>query len=139
MAQPFARAILDEGEYSLFSFNGAPSHTVLKTPKPGDFRVQEEHGGEILAVTPESALAAAGEKILASVGEPPLYARADMVRSNDGDAWWLMELELVEPSLYLRMDPEAPARFARAIDARLRDRDPRDRHRPGTGVLLRRP
>jgi hypothetical protein len=49
----------------------------------------------------------------------PLYARADLVRSNEGDGYWLMELELVEPSLYFRFDPRAAERFARALDARV--------------------
>ncbi len=118
MAQPFARAVLDEGEYSLFYFNGEHSHTVLKTPKPDDFRVQEEHGGVIRAITAGGALRDAGLAVLEALSESPLYMRADFVRSNEGEAYWLMELELVEPSLYLRMDPQAPARFARAIEER---------------------
>ncbi len=124
-AQPLARAILDEGEYSLIYFNGELSHAILKTPKSQDFRVQEEHGGIIRAVAADPALLAAGRKILGALDETPLYLRADLVRANDGDGFWLMELELAEPSLYLRMDPEAPARFARALDSRFAAR--RDR------------
>ena len=44
----------------------------------------------------------------------PVYARADLMRGPDG-GFLLMELELIEPSLYLRMDPEAPWRFAEAF------------------------
>ena len=117
-AQPLARAVLEEGEYSLFYFDGAHSHTVLKTPGPDDFRVQEEHGGAIRTVTADAALLAAGQTALGALDETPLYARADFVRAEGGGAYWLMELELVEPSLYLRMDREAPERFARALDAR---------------------
>ncbi len=116
MAQPFARYVLDEGEYSLFYFAGEHSHTILKTPRSEDFRVQEEHGGVIRAVDAEDALVAAGRTVLEAVGEAPLYLRADFVRSGEGATFWLMELELIEPSLYLRMDPEAPVRFARAVD-----------------------
>ncbi len=117
MAQPFARAVLDEGEYSLFYFNGEHSHTILKTPKSDDFRVQEEHGGTIRAVVAGDTLRAAGLAALEALGESPLYMRADFVRANDDNgAFWLIELELIEPSLYLRMEPEAPARFARALD-----------------------
>lgn len=54
-----------------------------------------------------------------ALGERPLYARVDLVRSNDDDEYWLMELELIEPSLYLRMEPEAPGRFARALHGRI--------------------
>ena len=52
MAQPFVRAVLDEGEASLFFFDGALSHAVRKVPRAGDFRVQEEHGGAITAMEP---------------------------------------------------------------------------------------
>jgi len=119
MAQPLARSIVDEGEYSLFYFNGMHSHSVLKTPKVGDFRVQEEHGGVVRPVVVENALHEAGVSTLKALGVTPLYARADFVRSNDGRSFWLIELELVEPSLYFRMDPEAPGRFARALSARV--------------------
>ena len=121
-AQPFARAVLDEGEYSLFYFNGEHSHTILKTPKPGDFRVQEEHGATIRAAVADAGLRDAGGAALDALDEAPLYLRADFVRANDGRSYWLMELELVEPSLYLRMDPQAPGRFARALDARFHAR-----------------
>jgi glutathione synthase/RimK-type ligase-like ATP-grasp enzyme len=119
MAQPFARAVIDEGEYSLFYFNGDYSHAVRKIPQAGDFRVQEEHGGVIRAAVPELALRNAGAAALEAVSSVPLYARADFVRANDGDAYWLMELELIEPSLYLRMDAEAAGRFARALHGRM--------------------
>ena len=113
MLQPFERGILAEGEFSLIYFNGALSHSILKVPKRGDFRVQEEHGADILAVTAEPALRAAGEAAMKAIGQPLLYARADLVRH--GDEFRVMELELVEPAIYLRMDPGAPDRFADAI------------------------
>lgn len=117
MAQPFVPAVVEEGEFSLFYFNGEHSHTILKTPRASDFRVQEEHGGQIRSVTADAALLAAGAAALQAIGAAPLYARADFVRANGG-GFWLMELELIEPSLYLRTDPGAPRRFARAIDHR---------------------
>ena len=116
MVQPFVKSIVEEGEYSLFFFNGAYSHSILKTPKTNDFRVQEEHGGRIVAVHPHSTLIEQALEILQTLPTPLLYARVDLVRIESGD-YALMELELIEPSLYLRMDPEAPERFARAIDS----------------------
>jgi hypothetical protein len=117
MLQPFERGIVAEGEYSMMYFNGVHSHSILKVPKAGDFRVQEEHGSEILPVLPEPALLAAGHAAIAAVGQKLLYARADLVRS--GEVFRLMELELVEPGLYLRTDPAAPERFAAAVAERL--------------------
>lgn len=115
MVQPFMQGIIAEGEYSLFYFAGEYSHAILKSPKPEDFRVQEEHGGVISAVVPEHKLIKAAEKALAAIGKPLLYARADFVRDSKGE-FCLMELELIEPALYLRMEEGAPARFAAAFD-----------------------
>ncbi|MGB5132340.1 MAG: hypothetical protein WBO00_06975, partial [Steroidobacteraceae bacterium] len=115
MMQPFERGILAEGEFSLIYFNGELSHSILKVPKPGDFRVQEEHGSEIRSVRPEPALIAAGNAAIAAIGRPLLYARADLVRHDSG--FRIMELELVEPAIYLRTDPGAPERFAEAVAA----------------------
>ncbi|HET6633236.1 MAG TPA: hypothetical protein VFG73_11080 [Rhodanobacteraceae bacterium] len=124
MAQPFVPAVTAEGEFSLFYFNGACSHAVLKTPKPADFRVQEEHGGEIRAINPAAALRAAGDRVMAALAArplralagTPLYARVDLVRASDGSGFWLMELELIEPALYFRLATGAAARFAAALD-----------------------
>ena len=114
MIQPFRTAIQSEGEYSLMFIDGALSHTIRKKPREGDFRSQEEHGADISLVQPESLLVKRAAEAIAALSARPLYGRADMIRNPDGD-FEVMELELVEPSLYLRMDPDAPGRIARAI------------------------
>ena len=119
MVQPFVRAIVEEGEYSLFYFDGELSHAIRKTPKDADFRVQEEHGGLIRSVAPGTALRAAGARVMSALDETPLYARTDLVRFGPDDDFRLMELELIEPSLYFRTDDGAAARFAGALDARV--------------------
>jgi hypothetical protein len=115
MIQPFMRGITDEGEFSLFYIDGEYSHAILKTPKPGDFRVQEEHGGIIKSIEPSSGLLAAGKEVLKHISTALLYARVDFVRTEK-DEFLLMELELIEPSLYLRKAEHAPSLFAEAID-----------------------
>ncbi len=121
LAQPFVEGILEEGESSLFYFGGRFSHAIAKTPAAGDFRVQEEHGGTVRSLQPEPGLRSAGRAVLEALGTTPLYARIDFVRADDEAAFWLMELELIEPSLYLRMDEKAPSRFAEAIAERRRE------------------
>ncbi|MEO8215720.1 MAG: hypothetical protein ABI718_01415 [Acidobacteriota bacterium] len=116
MSQPFMKAIIEEGEFSLFYFNNTFSHAVQKSPKPGDFRVQEEHGGEIVSVRPPAACLAIGDRILRLLDPGPLYARIDLVRDFEG-GFLLMELELIEPALYFRTDAQSAARFARAFEA----------------------
>ena len=117
MVQRFMPSILDEGEYSLFYFNGIFSHAILKIPTGSEFRSQEEHGSEIRPVAPEEKLLLRGQEVLDTLPAIPLYARVDFVRDDHQD-YIVMELELIEPSMYLRTDPEAPGRFARAIDQR---------------------
>ncbi|GAA0371646.1 ATP-grasp domain protein [Bowmanella denitrificans] len=116
MIQPFVPAILQEGEYSLFFFGTEYSHCIVKRPKAGDFRVQEEHGGYLQAVEPEPALLELARQTLAALPEATLYARLDYVRLADGLA--VMELELIEPSLYFNMDAASPQRFVDAFVAR---------------------
>jgi hypothetical protein len=115
LAQGFMENITKEGEYSLFYFNGELSHAILKTPRQGDFRVQEEHGGVIKAAEPERSLLTSGRRVMDALTEVPLYARTDFVRGEGGE-FCLMELELIEPALYLRMDRTAPGRFALAVN-----------------------
>ena len=114
LAQPFLDSIREEGEYSLFYFGGEYSHAILKLPAAGDFRVQEEHGGRIAAVTPDIATQNLGRQILDRVPETLLYARVDLARLADGQLA-LMEMELIEPSLYFPYDSASPARFCGAL------------------------
>lgn len=118
LVQPFAPAIVDEGEVSVFAFDGAISHAILKTPAAGDFRVQEEHGGRLRALAIDPALQAAADRAFGALpGGNLLYARVDFVR-YDGE-WLLMEAELIEPSLYFTLDEASAGRFAEALARRL--------------------
>lgn len=115
--QPFLDSVINEGEYSLFYFNGEYSHTIRKVPKSGDFRVQEEHGGELITVIPDERQLSAAAKVLAALPEKSLYARVDLIRNpraQKDDIWQLMEVELIEPSLYFNMDEASPERFVQA-------------------------
>ena len=117
LVQPYIETIETVGEYSLFFFNADYSHAIRKVPKPGDFRVQEEHGADILPATPDRALLQTATRLFESIDPVPAYGRGDWVRDRDG-RYRLMELELIEPSLYLRTDRGAAARFARAFNQR---------------------
>jgi glutathione synthase/RimK-type ligase-like ATP-grasp enzyme len=118
MVQPYVSEVSSVGELSLLYFNGALSHAVRKIPAAGDFRVQTEHGGRVLSVSPTAAESAAGQRVLDGMGSDTLYARVDLLPRADGQMQ-LLELEVTEPSMFLTWDAEAPARFAAAIAARL--------------------
>lgn len=123
MVQPYLPEVATAGEWSLLFFGGQYSHAVLKTPVAGDYRVQEQYGGQTRTQTPPAFVLAAAQKVLSAarhcVDESPIsYARVDGVVV--GDAFWLMELELIEPSLFLADHPEASARCADVVSAAVR-------------------
>ena len=118
MVQPFLKNIIDEGEYSLFYFNGQFSHSVLKKPKENDFRVQEEHGGNIQPFKVASELILIAENIIKKLSTIPLYGRVDLVRDNQNQ-FALIELELIEPSLYLNKDDQSSLRFVKAFEEKI--------------------
>ena len=113
MVQAFEKSIVDEGEYSLFYFGGEYSHSINKVPASGDFRVQEEHGGQLHSIAPSEAMLALALKTLNALPESALYARIDMLSTAKGLA--IIEVELIEPSLYFNMDEASALRFAQAI------------------------
>jgi hypothetical protein len=116
MIQPFMANVLASGEPSLFFFDGRFSHAVSKVPQAGDFRVQPEFDGILAPYRPQPDELAAAQAALAAAGEPLLYARVDLVRDREGRPV-LMELEAVEPDLFLAYGDGAPARFADAVRA----------------------
>ena len=114
MIQPYLPEIETSGEVSLLFFGGRFSHAIAKRPQPGDFRVQPEHRGIIAAYEPREDEREAARAILDAVEEDLLYARVDLVRGADGRPM-LIDLELIEPDLYLGYDRSGGAHFARAI------------------------
>lgn len=116
--QPFVRDIPVSGERSVMVLGGVATHAVCKVPRAGDFRVQDDHGGKWTPYEPSAEELAFAERAAAAVEPHPQYARVDFVRGNDGQLQ-LMELELIEPELWLRSKPEAAARLAAAIAAEL--------------------
>ena len=116
MIQPFLPDIEIGGELSLIYLGGAFSHAIRKRPQAGDFRVQPEFDGIITPHDPLPDEFDAAEAALHAAGEDLLYARVDLVRGLDG-APVLMEIELVEPDLYLEHHESAPRAFAEAVKA----------------------
>lgn len=117
LVQPFLPEIQSGGELSLLFFDGVFSHAVCKRPKPGDYRVQFHFGGTNQSVSVSEALVAQAAVCVANAPALPVYARVDgVVREGE---FLLMELEVFEPLMFLSRHPEAPTRFARAIEKRL--------------------
>jgi len=113
MIQPFQPTIA-AGEWSIILFGGAFSHAVIKTPVPGEFRVQPHLGGTDKLVVPPHGSIDLAKAALAAAPAEALYARVDMIGGANG-ALKIMELELIEPALFLHHAPDKGAAFASAV------------------------
>ncbi|MFC9561866.1 RimK family alpha-L-glutamate ligase [Agromyces sp. NPDC056965] len=115
MVQPFAAEILDEGELSFIFIGGALSHTLRKRPATGDFRAHGIYGGTVETIAVDQSDATTVQSMLARLPFELLYARVDVVRFEGRLS--VLELELIEPMLYLGLAPGSAARFADATIA----------------------
>jgi glutathione synthase/RimK-type ligase-like ATP-grasp enzyme len=113
LLQEFVPEIQTQGEISLIFFGGELSHAVHKHPNTGDFRVQKRFGGRVSFHQATKEESAFGQQVLKTLAVAPLYARVDLVHHANGPM--LMELELIEPELYLDLAPSGAARFADEI------------------------
>lgn len=114
LIQPFIPAIASEGEHALILFDGEFSHALMRRPKRGDFRVQEHLGGTTEACEAPAGAEELAKAALAAAPAKAPYARVDIVRDADGELL-IMELELIEPALWLDVAPHAGEAFARAV------------------------
>ena len=118
--QPLIEEIATAGEFSLMLFDGEFSHAVVKRPKTGDFRVQEYHGGITLPCpAPPTGAIELARAALAAAPARAAYARVDIVPDDQG-VLRIMELELIEPSLFLDHAPDGGASFTQSIVSRAR-------------------
>lgn len=122
LVQEFMAEVQRDGELSCVFFDGAFSHAAVKRPAGGDFRVNSQYQGTYDRAEPPAAVIDGAAAVLAALDLIPLYARVDGV-VRDG-AFTLMELELIEPGLFLQLDPAAPDRFAEATLRRLGEERP---------------
>lgn len=113
MIQPYLRSVEDHGERALVWIDGALTHAVRKQPR---FAEQHEEVSDAVDILPDERRVA--EAALAPLARDLLYARVDLAR-DDAGAPRVMELELIEPSLFLAQHPPALARFVAAITARV--------------------
>jgi glutathione synthase/RimK-type ligase-like ATP-grasp enzyme len=113
IVQRFIEAIESEGEWSLVFVGGEYSHAVNKKPAAKDFRVQVEHGGTVIVGEPPAIALPFAARVLKLLPWPALFARVDVV--VDRGRIWLMELEVIEPELYLEMREDSAERLAGVI------------------------
>jgi len=114
IVQPLIEEIARTGEYSLMLFDGEYSHSVVKRPKSGDFRVQPHLGGVTLPSEAPPGGVELAKQALAAAPARATYARIDIVPDGDGKLL-IMELELIEPALFLDHAPDGGAAFTRSV------------------------
>jgi hypothetical protein len=117
LVQPFIPSIISEGELSLVFVDSAFTHAVRKRPRRGDYRVQDNHGGTVHhheASANEISVAGAA---LACAPSATIYARVDLACVDEVPV--AMELEVIEPELFLRFSPTATIALAMALKAEL--------------------
>ena len=114
LVQPYINTIEEFGEASLMVFNGNYSHAVLKKAKLGDFRVQDDFGGTVNSYDPTKEEIAFAEKVFQSCKSMPLYGRIDIVW-DENRKFYLSELEIIEPELWIRKYPKSAERIAEAV------------------------
>jgi len=109
IVQKFVPEVLDRGELSLIFFNKHYSHSVIKKATGGDFRVQAKFGGTVHHIQPSATIINSAAGLLAAIPWPLLYARVDGVLA--GHEFVIMELELIEPALFVAYDKDACKNF----------------------------
>jgi glutathione synthase/RimK-type ligase-like ATP-grasp enzyme len=114
IVQPLIEEIARTGEFSLMLFGGEYSHAVVKRPKTGDFRVQPHLGGVTLPSKAPPGAERLAKQALAAAPAQATYARVDIIPDDDA-VLRIMELELIEPALYLDHAPDRGAAFTQAI------------------------
>ena len=114
IVQPLIEEIARTGEFSLMLFDGEFSHAVVKRPKSGDFRVQPHLGGVTLPSQAPPGAERLAKQALAAAPVNATYARVDIVPDDEGTLR-IMELELIEPALFLDHAPDGGAAFTSSI------------------------
>ena len=109
MVQRYMESVDGYGERSIVWIDGEPSHAIRKSPR--FVGGAESVSAEMPIAEDERALA---DRVVAPLASELLYARVDVVRDED-DKLRLLELELIEPSLFLKQCPRALERLTDAI------------------------
>lgn len=115
LVQRFMPSVEGYGERAVICIEGEVTHAVRKSPR---FEGDDESVSRAVPVTAEEAALAHRALAAAPAQEPPLYARVDMAPGPDGPPV-IMELELLEPSLFFPQSPEALERYVGGLLRRL--------------------
>ena len=111
MLQPFYPEIA-KGELNLVLIDGEPSHMIRKVPAENEWRSNWKFKPTWTLEPIAPKVAEAARKVMKRFSEPPLYARVDGIMVDN--AFLLLEVEVVSPSLFIPFYPEAAHLLATA-------------------------
>ncbi len=125
LIQPFFPTVIDPGEHSLVFIDGTFTHAIRRQPALGaDLSTRPVPSQKAPLVpqlfVPQEEEIHFAQKVLARLSSPILYARVDLV-CDENEHLHLMEVELVEPGLWLALAPSAVERFADAIAQKVQE------------------
>lgn len=115
LIQPFVQTVQSHGEISVIALGSELSHALVKKPKKGDYRVQSLYGGWETPLEISEDLHGEVIRVLNAVQDPFLHARVDLLPKENGEGFYLIELEMIEPYLYPEQGPELGHKFARRL------------------------
>jgi glutathione synthase/RimK-type ligase-like ATP-grasp enzyme len=110
IVQEYVESIQSDGEWSLIYFANIFSHAVRKRPNANDFRVQRKFGGTVELIEPTVEMLRFAERVLENLRWPALFARVDLISVDS--SLRLMELEVIEPDLFLDLAPKGARQLA---------------------------
>ena len=120
LVQPLLTSVARDGEWPLLFFDGVFSHAARKRVVLPEGRAMEVYAESLDPYEPDDEQLAVASAVMRHVQErfgTPTYARVDLVRGDDGRPL-VLEVELVEPSLFL---PQAPPGAVTRLVSALRD------------------
>jgi hypothetical protein len=120
MVQPFLREVQTEGEYSFIFLGGSYSHTILKCPRSGEFRVQPRYGGTWSLIYPSQEMLQQVTRVYEALPQPLLYARIDGLKIRH--RFVVMEVEVHEPSLAFHAYPQAAEHLVHMLSSYLQEK-----------------
>jgi glutathione synthase/RimK-type ligase-like ATP-grasp enzyme len=115
LLQPYIGAIDQRGETALIYIDGHASHAIRKEAllPPGDAGSKPAAAAIRPRVASDAEYAAAARVLEALPFAAPTYARVDLLPGPEGPL--LLELELIEPSLFFHAGKGAADRLAAAV------------------------
>ena len=114
MIQPYLPSADKVGEHALLYFGGRFSHAIHR-PLAGHHAEPDEEVARVTAIEPSEEAIFIGDKIMEALPFRPAYMRVDLLQAEHG-SYQLLELEMVEPSLFLAASPGSERCYVDALE-----------------------